>query len=123
MDATQWIGRSGDPTAIAAIREQSLRSAVTLAESLHTNLVARHGADADTREAAIVAVFDEAHAYWTVERYGAGCATEADAREIADGLAAHLAEHAPGIVWGLLPADTRRAVHHEVVADMIGETD
>lgn len=104
-------------TAIAAIRTQALAAAVELAETLHSQNAT------GTREAAIVAVLDEAHAYWTVEAHGGGCRTETDAREIAEGLAAHLADQAPGLVWGLLPADIRRAARHAVVTDMIGETD
>ncbi|MGD9526423.1 MAG: hypothetical protein AB7I38_11685 [Dehalococcoidia bacterium] len=111
--------------AIASIRAAALADAVRHAEHERAKLSDVYGADvAPTHEAAIVAVLDEAIAWWAVEtRQGRQVRTADDAHRYADRLGAMLAEHAESIVGALLPTYTQAAARREIVLDMVGETD
>lgn len=107
-----------------AIRAAVLAECVTLAETAHTTLADLYGAAAPTREAAIVAVLDEAHAYWSVNgRDWREVQTVEAARELADDLRDAMTEQARSIVFDLVDEATRRRAFASVVADMRGAGD
>jgi hypothetical protein len=102
------------------IRRESLAAAVTSAEAAHQH-IAESYPDAPSRETAIAAVITEAVAYWRIETTPGNDLD--DYREIAELLAALLAEQARSIVFALLPATTRRQAYARVVSDIYGPGD
>lgn len=84
-----------DPQAMRALVLEQLAEQ---AETEHSRIVDLHGADAPTRLAAVIAVIDEASAYWTVEQHGP--MTVGDYREIAADMHRVVTEQIPSIIIG-----------------------
>lgn len=87
-----------------AIRTAALVDCVAIAETDHQRAMRVDAATAPSREAVIVAVLDEANAYWRVEgdlNRNPRTLPVDEAREIADGMRTAIAERVSGIVAGL----------------------
>lgn len=87
-----------------SIRAAALAECVTIAEADHARAVRVDGATAPTREAVIVAVLDEANAFWQVENNlirDPRTLTVDEARETATDMVEAIAERVSGIVAGL----------------------